>query len=310
MQTILGSGGSIGKDLARELTRYARRIRLVSRNPVKVNKRDELFSADLLQKQKVIDAVKGSEVVYLMAGLPYNARSWEQMWPVIMENTLEACRIHRARLVFFDNVYLYEPDKVGHMTESTPVNPRSRKGKVRAKIAHMVEEAVAKGAVNALIARAPDFYGPGIRNGALNQAVLEPLQQGKKANWFCSVDKAHSFIWTPDAARATAILGNDQNAFGQAWHLPTAKKPLTLKQIIESIAGELDVAPRYQVAGKNMVAVLGLFNPLMREFREMLYQYDRDYMFDSSKFDNQYKFKTTSYTEGILKMTGARPGEE
>ncbi len=302
MQTILGAGGSIGKELARSLTRHTKRIRLVSRNPKKVNKYDEPFTADLLHEQQVMDAVKGSEVVYLVAGLPYKAKSWETMWPKVMANTIAACKKHHAKLVFFDNIYLYDPSSMGNLTESSPVNPASRKGKVRARIAGMLMDETKNGSLKALIARAPDFYGPGIKNGALNEAILNPLVQGKKANWFCSVDNVHSFIWTPDAARATAILGNDDKAYGQVWHLPTAKNPLTVKQVIESIAGELDVKPRYQVAGKNMIRLLGLFNPMMKEFIEMLYQFDRDYVFDCSKFDSHYKFRTTTYAEGIIQM--------
>ena len=36
MQTILGSGGAIGVQLAKELTKYTNEIRLVSRNPLAV----------------------------------------------------------------------------------------------------------------------------------------------------------------------------------------------------------------------------------------------------------------------------------
>ena len=42
MQTILGSGGAIGISLAKELMNYTNQIRLVSRNPKKVNETDEL----------------------------------------------------------------------------------------------------------------------------------------------------------------------------------------------------------------------------------------------------------------------------
>jgi len=107
---------------------------------------------------------------------------------------------------------------------------------------------------------------------------------------------------TMDAAKATAILGNDKTAYGAVWHLPTAKDPLTGKQFIEAIARELNVKARYQVAGKVLVKILGVFNPMMKEFSEMLYQFDQEYVFDSSKFEKHYKFKPTSYPEGIRKM--------
>jgi putative NADH-flavin reductase len=135
MQTILGAGGIIANELAAELHKnYTKNIRLVGRNPKKVNESDELFKADLLNTQQTIDAVKGSEIVYFTAGLPYNSKIWHEQWPIIMQNVIEACKFHKAKLVFFDNVYMYGK-VLGTMTEETPFNAKSIKGKVRGKIA-------------------------------------------------------------------------------------------------------------------------------------------------------------------------------
>jgi len=90
MQTILGSGGVIGTELAKNLPQFTSRIRLVSRHPIKVNQSDEILSADLLNKEQVMKAVAGSAVVYLTAGLPYNKRIWQTQWPVIMNHVIES----------------------------------------------------------------------------------------------------------------------------------------------------------------------------------------------------------------------------
>lgn len=299
MQTILGAGGAIGTDLAKELTTYTKDIRLVGRNPNKVNETDELFICDLTDSSKVLHAVEGSKVVYLTAGFPYKTKVWQQTWPVVMKNVIEACKSHQSKLVFIDNIYMYDPTKLSFMTEDTPVNPSSKKGKVREEIATMLLNEVKAGKLQALIARSADFYGPGIKNSILVEVVYRNLKKGKKANWFCSVDKLHSFTYTPDAAKATAMLGNDDKAYNQVWHLPTAGKPMTGKEWIEAFATEMNVAPKFMVAGKTMVQILGLFNSIMKEFAEMLYQYDRDYVFDSSKFDKAYGFEPTSYLDGI-----------
>jgi hypothetical protein len=37
----------------------------------------------------------------------------------------------------------------------------------------------------------------------------------------------------------------------------------------------------------------------MKEFREMSYQNDRDYVFNSVKFEKRFNFKPTSYVTGI-----------
>lgn len=305
MQTILGSGGAIGTVLAKELTAYTKNIRLVSRNPKKVNETDQLFTCDLMDKEKLFKAVEGSQVVYLTAGFPYKAKVWQDTWPLVMQNVIDACKEHNSKLVFIDNMYMYDPAKLSFMTEATPINPSSKKGKVRERIANMLMDEVKAGNLQALIARSADFYGPGINNSVLLETVFKNMQKGKKANWFCSVEKKHSYTYTPDAAKATAVLGNDDKAFNQVWHLPTAGNPLNGKEWIEAFATEMNVSPKYMVVGKTMIQILGLFNSIMKEFVEMLYQYDRDYVFDSSKFEKAYEFKPTSYEEGIKQVIKA-----
>lgn len=306
MQTILGAGGAIGQALARELRTYSSHIRLVSRHPEKTDPDNECFPADLTDREAVRLAVAGSEVAYLTAGLPYDHKVWASDWPVIMDNAIAACAEAGARLVFFDNVYMYDPATLDPMTEDTPVAPTSRKGKIRAAIAHALLEAHRAGKLEALVARSADFYGPGVRNvSILTETVFKPLSQGKKANWLGRDDKKHSFTYVPDAARATALLGNTPSAFGQVWHLPTAADPYTGREWVSHIAAALKTQPHYRVAGKGLVRLLGVFMPIMRETVEMLYQYDRDYVFDSRKFEAAFNIAPTPYAEGIRSVVEA-----
>ncbi len=303
MQTILGSGGAIGVELAKALKEYTSQIRLVSRNPKKVNETDKLFKADLLNPNEVNDAVKGSSIVYVTVGFPYNFKIWKDCWPKFTENVIDACITHNCKLVFFDNIYMYDPDHLNGMNEETPINPPSKKGKIRAQIADMILSKVKEGKLTALIARSADFYGPGIKNTSmLTETVFKPLSSGKKANWMASLNFKHSFTYTPDAAKATALLGNSEKAYNQVWHLPTAKNPYTGREWIEAIAKEMGVKPKTQTATKFIVRILGLFIPLMREMPEMMYQYDRDYVFNSDKFDKHFDFKVTPYSDGIKEI--------
>ena len=160
MQTILGSGGAVGVELAKVLPTYTDQIRLVSRNPSKVNQNDQLISADLLDEHAVNDAVRGSEVVYLTAGLKYNLKIWQECWPKIVDNVITACSSNQSKLVFFDNVYMYHPSAMGNMTEQSTVDPQTKKGKVRAVVAQKIMDAASSGSLDALIARSADFYGP------------------------------------------------------------------------------------------------------------------------------------------------------
>lgn len=302
-QTILGSGGPVGTELARALRHYTQNIRLVSRNPEKVHPEDETCSANLLDSSSVREAVKGSKVVYLTAGLEYKYEVWEKQWPKIMQNVIAACKESDARLVFFDNVYMYDEKSTPHMTEQTPVKPPSRKGAVRARIAEMLMQEVWTGQLEALIARSADFYGPGIENNSiLIETVFKPLSEGKKANWLGAADKKHSFTYVPDAAAATALLGNSEEVWNEIWHLPTAARPLTGHEWVQEIAEELGVKPAYRVVSKWMVRLMGFFMPVMKETVEMMYQYEQDYVFDSSKFGKHFDFKPTTYSKGIKQV--------
>jgi nucleoside-diphosphate-sugar epimerase len=303
MQTILGSGGAIGVELAKALQQYTSEIRLVSRNPQKVNATDQLFPADLSDSDQVRKAVEGSSVVYVTVGFPYSLKDWKDSWPKFIDDVIRACKEFNAKLVFFDNIYMYDPNLLNGMTEETPVNPPSKKGKIRAEIAQKIMDEVKAGRLTALIARSADFYGPGIKNTSmLNETVVKPLSSGKKANLMMGSNFKHSNTYTPDAGWATAILGNTESVWNQVWHLPTAKNPPTGKEWVEAFALELGVKPKFQVVPKFMVQVLGLFIPIMKEMVEMLYQYDRDYDFDSSKFEKHFNFTPTSYSEGIKEI--------
>ena len=299
MQTILGSTGTIGKGLAKSLTEYTNKIRLVSRNPIKINESDELFPADLLDRDQVFKAVENSEVVYLTAGLQYKIEVWRTQWPVVMKNVIDACETQKARLVFFDNVYSYGFVNKW-MNEETPLKPTSKKGEVRKQLNEMLLNEIEGGKLEAMILRAADFYGPDTPFSVFNIMVLENCKKGKKAQWLIDDKKKHSFIYTPDAVKAMALLGNTKSAFNQVWVLPTDKNALTGKELIETSAKAFGVKPGHMVLSKWMVKALGFVIPELKESYEMLYQYENDYLVDSSKFDKAFDFKTTSYEDGII----------
>ena len=303
MQTILGAGGIIGRELAKALPTYTNDIRLASRHPEKVNPTDEVLSADLTQPSEVLKAVANSEIAYLTVGLPYSTKTWQTNFPLIMQNVIDACKTYGTKLVFFDNIYMYDPDFLDGMTEETPFRPVSKKGVARAQIAQMVMDVMTNGEIEALIARSADFYGPNIHNvSILTEIVFSPLSQGKTATWLGSATKKHAFTYTPDAGKATALLGNTPTAYGQVWHLPTAPNPPTGDEWVKAIAKEFGVKPSYRTVSKSLMRFLGIFSSPMRETVEMIYQYERDYMFDSSKFETEFGITPTPYLDGIKQI--------
>jgi nucleoside-diphosphate-sugar epimerase len=299
MQTILGSGGAIGIPLAKELIKFTNHIRLVSRNPKKVNETDELYPADLNDLSQIDGAIAGSEVVNVVIGFEYKLSIWQQQWPSFMKAVINACKAHQAKLVFFDNVYMYDKSSIPYMTETSPIHAPSKKGEVRQHVYEMIMNEVNNNTLTALIARSADFYGPDNNNSALKTMVLDNFLKGKKAQAFGNINKIHTYTFTPDAAKATAILGNTIEAYNQVWHVPTTKEKLTNLQWIELIANEMKVEAKIQTIPVWMIKLLGFFIPILKELPEMIYQYEEDYLFDSSKFENRFGISATPPLEGI-----------
>jgi nucleoside-diphosphate-sugar epimerase len=298
MHVILGAGGAIGTPLAAELLARQQRVRAVSRGgeaPAGV----EAIRADLNSPDDVLKAVAEGSTVYLLAGLKYDRRVWQEQWPRIMRNVVRACSAKGARLIFFDNVYLYGPVD-GPMTEETPVRPTSRKGEIRAGIVDFLHNEMAAGRVTAAIARAADFYGPNAdKTSAASILVFQRLAAGRSAQVFVDADRKHSYTYTLDCAKALCLLADAEDAFAQTWHLPTAHPALTGREFIGVAAQALGVAPRVSTLPAWMMKAAGLVVPMMRELSEMLYQNDRDYLFDSSKFERRFAFTPTPYADGI-----------
>jgi len=300
MQTILGASGQIAMELARELKRgYTSDLRLVSRNPRKVNETDALVSADLLDARQTAEAVKGSRVVYFTAGLPPDTALWEAQFPTMLKNAIEASRAAGAKFAYFDNTYMYPQDD-RLQTEDTPFAPVGRKGKVRAAMTSMVLEEMARGEIPVVIGRAPEFYGPGKTQSFTNALVIDKLKAGKTPRVPVRDDTLRTLIWTPDASRALAALGNTADAFGQTWHLPACDDRPTYKQFIGMASEAFGVDASYRVIGKWTLRAAGLFSRQVREIRELLPRYEQDNLFDSSKFKRRFpEFKVTTYREGL-----------
>lgn len=298
MITLLGAGGVIANGIASLLAAEKKTFRLVSRTARTGTGAAETVAADLGDREQTLRAVAGSETVLLLAGLKYDHKVWAEMWPKIMANTIEACQRAGAKLLFFDNVYMYGRVN-GPMTEATPFNPCSRKGEIRARIATTLLEAMRSGSLTAMIARAPDFYGPETPNGLPNSLVFGPFSKKQKAQCLVSDAMPHSLIYTPDAARGVVTLLESETAWNQTWHLPTTPQPPTGAELIAMAAQAMGVEPKYRVLSRPMVRIFGWINPMVGEISEMLYQNDAPYLFDSSKYARAFGFAGTPYAEGV-----------
>ena len=297
MHVILGAGGPIANALTNLLIADEKPVRLVSRQPV--SNPSELVTwqhADLLNLAEVQAATRDATIIYLCAGLQYATKVWQAQWPPIIDNVIAATQAADARLLFFDNIYMYGLVD-GPITETTPYRPVSGKGRVRAQIADTLMTAIGKG-LRATIARAPDFYGATSVNSLLDSMVINKFAAGDRAMWIGKTEKLHNFIYVPDAARGLYTLAQHSESDGQVWHLPTPP-PISGHAMLELVADVYGVPEKHFAMNKLVLRAAGLFSPLVRESVEMYYQYDHDYHFDSGKFERAFSVTPTPYREGL-----------
>lgn len=302
-QTILGANGQIAEELVKELKlHYTNDIRLVSRNPKKVHETDELFPANLLDAEATAKAVEGSDIAYLTVGLPMNSQMWIDQFPIMMRNVIDACKKHGTKLVFFDNTYMY-PKTSEPQTEETSFQPNGSKSSVRAEMANMLLEEMKNKQIEAVICRAPEFYGNGKTQSITNGMIFEKIAQQKTLIVPIKDNTRRTLIWTPDASRAMALIGNTPDAYGQTWHLPCDDQRMTYIEIIDQSSQILQRKLPYKILSMLFFKFGSLFNKQAKELLELLPRYKYDNIFVSDKFKKRFpEFKITSYQEGIKKM--------
>ena len=300
MQTILGAGGPIANALQKELETTNEQVKLVSRRTIIATGNTSWQKADLTNYNETLAAAQGSKVIYLCAGLVYDTAIWQQQWPIVMQNAINVAKETKARLIFFDNVYMYGLVK-GNMLETTPDNPCSKKGEVRAKIAHKLMQEIKDGNIRGSIARAPDFYGAGTANSYFDSMLLSKFAKKESAQWLGNPKTLHAFILVEDAAKAVALLGKSPESDNQIWHLPTAPA-ITGIELVNLAAKVFDTTPKYMKISKPMMQLFGLFSKPIKNSVEMFYQYANDYQFNSDKFQKAFNVKPTSYQDGFKKL--------
>lgn len=297
MHTILGANGQIAREVSQELFKnYTQKIRQVSRNPEKVNTSDEIFSANLLNPQQTNDAVKGSEIVYLTVGLPLNTKIWQEQFPIIMHNVVAACERQKAKLAFFDNTYMY-PQNAHPITEETPFQPVGEKGKVRAEIAEFLLKAMLEKRIEAVICRAPEFYGKDKTQSFINTFLFNKIKENKKPQVMLNEKTLRTLIWTPDAAKAMILIASQSENYNQTWHLPCDDNRLSFEEMIKLSEKIKKRKIEYEILSRESI------ESNYSELSELLPRYEYDNIFVSDKFKQKFpEFEITSYETGIRLM--------
>jgi nucleoside-diphosphate-sugar epimerase len=255
----------------------------------------EWFEADATDARSAQRACAGASVVYHCAGAPYHR--WAELLPRMMDGIAGAARVAEAKLIYADNLYLY--GKVtGRMSEELRSNPNSRKGQVRAQLADRLLEAHHRGALRAAIGRGSDFFGPSVLLSHAGNKLFPQALAGKPTDVLGDPDKLHSFTFIDDFAAALVVLGQRDEALGRAWHVPTSEA-LTHRAFIERVYRLAGTEAKLRAVPRAVVSLLALADPTLREVKEMLYQFEDDFVIDSSRFTRTFGLAPTALDDAI-----------
>ena len=280
---VIFGGGQVGQPLARILSDRGLRVRIVKRS-AGAPEGIELMRGDATDANFCREAARGASTVYHCMNPPYSARIWAEVVPKYATNLIAAAGNSGARLVVLESLYMLGRTGGRPMNEDTPMNPCSRKGEIRAREAESLFEAHRRGEVRVAVGRASDYYGPGATLSHVGDEFWKPVIAGGRGRVVVNPDAIHTYHYVPDVAAGLATLGTaGDEAYGKPWILPCSPA--------ESIRALAVRFSRYlgrdiqlmRMPGWAMSA-LALVVPMLREIKEMAYQWDEPFVTDDRRF--------------------------
>jgi nucleoside-diphosphate-sugar epimerase len=292
---VLGTG-PLGLAVARHLAARGDLVRAANRaGRADLPDSIEVVSANVAEAADATRACVGAAVVYHCANPPY--AKWPELHPPLMDAIIEAAAATGARLVFGDNLYAYGPVD-GPLTEDLPSLARGPNGRTRARIAETLMRAHEAGRVQATIGRGSDFFGPNAHLSTVGDRVFARAIEGKPAQLLGNPDAPHTVTYIEDFARALVTLGEREGAMGQGWHVPNPET-VTMRRFVQMVFESAGQPPRLRAAPRWGIALAALFNPTLRAVREQLYQSERPWVVDSSKFERAFGWTATPLQDAV-----------
>lgn len=297
LHVVIGASGSVGAALVRELRRRKANVRAVSRHLPDVLPDDtEWVQGDVASHGDRERIFEGAGVVYL-AAQPFYTR-WLADFPLMVEGAIAGAAGVDAVLVHADNLYMYGPCESA-LSEQTPERATGKKGMLRARIAARLLSAHRSNEVRAAIGRSADYFGPGVGGSVTGDALFFDALAGRRAMWLASLDVPHALSYIDDVARALVTLGTRPESLGEVWHLPV-ESPITGRSFLSHLFEAADQPPRIGVHSRLAISFVSLFSTFIREVKETMYQWDRPFLVDDSKFRSAFgPFETTPLPEAI-----------
>ena len=283
--------GQVGRALASYLADQGKDVRVVSMHrPTNLPDGVDSRLADVTDHEAAADAAKGAAVIYQCLNAPYS--DWPMRFPPLQQGVVAAAKRSGALLVTLENVYAYGPTDGVPMTEGLPLLATTVKGRARAAMTRDLLAESDAGRIRIAIGRASDFFGAGVTESTLGERVFANALAGKKADFIGNPDLLHTYSYVPDIARGLAMLGSDERAIGQVWHL-SGPETVTTRTLLQILATEIGSPVGIRNVPKPILSLLGLFNPLMKGLAEMSYEFGAPFVLDTTKYQSTFGTEVT-----------------
>ncbi len=305
MEKIVFGTGVLAFWVTKKLSDKGNTVKMINRSG-KVNfdlpNNVSVIAGDLSDANFIKKTCKNADTIYHCAMPPMG--TWQKLLPPITKAIIDGLSGSNKKIVYGDNLFMYGDTDGKPLTENLPNNPIGIKGKARAEAATELLNAHKNKRFKVAIGRASDLFGPMVINAAIGDLFFKAVINGKTANLLGKTDQPHTFTYVKDFAQGLITLGENDSANGEIWHIPNSKT-ISTAEFVKIIEKELGTKIKTQSAGTFMVKILGIFMPVMRELKELMYSWNKPYIVKHDKFVKQFGDIHTPVEQSVKETVGS-----
>ncbi len=284
---VLGATGSFGGAVAAELISRGQSVRVLVRDPAKLEARFgrdvgwQVILGDVQDAAMLGRAAEGCDVIVHGINYPYD--KWFPNMETATRNILVAATANDATIVFPGNIYSLGAAGARSHPESAPAAPITKKGELRRWMENELKAYAASGG-RVLNVRAGDYFGPTVRNGLVDPA-FEAAAAGKRMMVLGDMDIPHQWAYMPDLARATVDL-LAQAASPAPYEVVHFEGIVARPQrsFFSELARQAGAPDKIFNMPWWLLDLVGMFSPLIREVVAMRYIWDTTVLIEGVRF--------------------------
>jgi nucleoside-diphosphate-sugar epimerase len=206
---VLGAAGRLGFAAADAFRKAGWNVKGLVRPGTAFRAPKGIEIVETQDRAVAVEAARGCDLV--LNALNPAFTGWAQHALPLAYSAIEMAEQSGATLIFPGNVYNYGASMPEVLDETTPMQPTSRKGKMRVEMEQRMREASERG-TRTIILRAGDFFGGG--SGSWFDLVLTKELARNKITYPGPLDVVHAWAYLPDYVDALLKLAAVREKLG------------------------------------------------------------------------------------------------